>query len=107
MVGAVRVGVVTVASDVSEAAGAAVGPPPLRVLLAVVVTVIAWASAFVVIRYAARDFSPGALSLGRLLVGSAALSVGMIVRRWAGRRAASGSAPLQRGRLVRPSRREW
>src|ERR1700751_1947507 len=33
-----------------------------------------WASAFVAIRFADRELSPGALALGRLLVGSAALA---------------------------------
>lgn len=61
-----------------------------RSLLAVTVTVVAWASAFVVIRYAAHDISPGALSLGRLLVGSLALTAMMIGRK-----------------LVRMSHREW
>jgi drug/metabolite transporter (DMT)-like permease len=61
-----------------------------RVMLAASVTVVAWASAFVVIRYAGPVYSPGALSLGRLLVGSAALSLMLIGRRW-----------------VAPSRREW
>jgi drug/metabolite transporter (DMT)-like permease len=61
-----------------------------RVLLAAAITVIAWASAFVVIRYAGPSYSPGALSLGRLLVGTAALSVIMISRSW-----------------VRMSRRDW
>jgi drug/metabolite transporter (DMT)-like permease len=61
-----------------------------RTLLAVTITVFAWASAFVVIRYAAHDISPGALSLGRLLVASLALSAMMIGRR-----------------LVRMTGREW
>ena len=52
-----------------------------RSLLAVAITVVAWASAFVVIRYAANDISPGALSLGRLLVASLALSAMMLGRR--------------------------
>jgi drug/metabolite transporter (DMT)-like permease len=52
-----------------------------RSLLAVAITVVAWASAFVVIRYAAHDISPGALSLGRLLVASLALSAMMLGRR--------------------------
>jgi drug/metabolite transporter (DMT)-like permease len=64
--------------------------PDLRLLLAVATTVVAWASAFVVIRYVGTDFSPGSLTLGRLLVGSAVLSVSM-----AGRR------------RVRLERREW
>jgi drug/metabolite transporter (DMT)-like permease len=52
-----------------------------RTLLAVTITVLAWASAFVVIRYAAHDIRPGALSLGRLLVASLALSAMMIGRK--------------------------
>ncbi|HEX3196819.1 MAG TPA: DMT family transporter [Propionibacteriaceae bacterium] len=61
-----------------------------RTLLAVTFTVLAWASAFVVIRYAAHDIDPGALSLGRLLVASLALSAMMIGRK-----------------LVRMTAREW
>ena len=61
-----------------------------RTVLAVTITVFAWASAFVVIRYAAHDISPGALSLGRLLVASLALSAMMIGRK-----------------LVRMTAREW
>jgi drug/metabolite transporter (DMT)-like permease len=61
-----------------------------RTPLAVTITVFAWASAFVVIRYAAHDIGPGALSLGRLLVASVALSAMMIGRR-----------------LVRLTGREW
>ena len=64
--------------------------PDPRLLLAVAITVVAWASAFVVIRYVGTDFSPGSLALGRLLVGSAVLTVSM-----AGRR------------RVRLERREW
>jgi drug/metabolite transporter (DMT)-like permease len=52
-----------------------------RPALAVSITVVAWASAFVVIRYAAHDIHPGALSLGRLLVASFALSLMMIGRK--------------------------
>jgi drug/metabolite transporter (DMT)-like permease len=61
-----------------------------RTLLAVAITVLAWASAFVVIRYAAHDIRPGALALGRLLVASVALSAMMIGRK-----------------LVRMNAREW
>lgn len=61
-----------------------------RVLLAIVVTLLAWASAFIVIRAVGADFSGGALALGRLLVGSLALGVLLIGRRW-----------------VRPSPRDW
>nr|WP_179665480.1 DMT family transporter [Nocardioides panaciterrulae] len=42
---------------------------------AVAVTLLLWASAFVAIRYLGDDFSPGALSLGRLLVGAVCLGV--------------------------------
>jgi drug/metabolite transporter (DMT)-like permease len=64
--------------------------PSTATLLAVGVTVLAWASAFVAIRGVGHDLSPGALALGRLLVGTAVLGL------------------LQaRGRWVRPSRREW
>ena len=54
-----------------------------RVLIvgAVGLTVALWASAFVAIRYADRQLSPGALALGRLLVGSVALGLLVLVRR--------------------------
>ena len=55
---------------------------PWQPALAVSITVVAWASAFVVIRYAAHNIHPGALSLGRLLVASFALSLMMIGRRF-------------------------
>lgn len=48
---------------------------------AVAVTVALWASAFVAIRYADRSLSPGALALGRLLVGSLALGLLVLARR--------------------------
>ena len=60
------------------------------VIVAIDVTVLAWASAFLVIRGVAPHFSGGALALGRLLVGAVLLSVVLIGRRW-----------------VRPSRGEW
>lgn len=53
-------------------------------MVAVVVTVLAWASAFVVIRFAAPWLSPGALTLGRLLVGTVALTAMTSVRRLGG-----------------------
>jgi drug/metabolite transporter (DMT)-like permease len=60
-------------------------------LLALVAfTLFAWASAFVAIRGVGEDFSPGALALGRLLVGTAVLGLLMAGRGW-----------------VRPERREW
>ncbi len=48
---------------------------------AALVTVVLWASAFVGIRAAGEDLSPGALALARLLVGSAALGVLVLVQR--------------------------
>ena len=61
------------------------------VLAAITFTILAWASAFIVIRGTAPEIGGGALALGRLLVGTLALgAVMLIVRRW-----------------VRPSRREW
>ncbi len=50
-------------------------------LSAVAVTLFFWASAFVAIRHLGPDVTPGALSLGRLLVGSVCLGVLMSVRR--------------------------
>jgi drug/metabolite transporter (DMT)-like permease len=58
--------------------------------VAIIVTVIVWASAFVVIRWVAPHFSGGALALGRLIVGSLALALTLIGRGW-----------------VAPSRRQW
>lgn len=55
---------------------------------AALVTVVLWASAFVGIRAVADDLSPGALAVGRLLVGSLALGVVVALRRpaWPSRR---------------------
>lgn len=64
--------------------------PAGRTVLAVVVTVLAWASAFVAIRGVGEDLSPGALALGRLLVGTAVLAALLAGRGW-----------------VAPDRREW
>lgn len=58
---------------------------------AVLVTVAAWSSAFVAIRWVGETYDPGPLSLGRLLIGSAVL--GLMVR--------------ARRSWVRPTRREW
>jgi hypothetical protein len=55
--------------------------PDRRAMLAAAVTVVLWASAFVAIRSAGRDFSPGALALGRLLPGAAVLAVISLSRR--------------------------
>ncbi|MFP5019169.1 DMT family transporter [Pseudonocardia phyllosphaerae] len=64
-------------------------------VLAAVVTVVLWASAFVGIRAAGHDYPAGALALGRLLAASAVLTVVVGVR------AARGRAPrLPRGRVL-------
>src|SRR3954447_16795442 len=55
---------------------------PTLPLLAVGVTLVLWSSAFVAIRHLGHAFSPGALSLGRLLVGSVALGVVLLMRGW-------------------------
>ncbi|MGC4110540.1 MAG: DMT family transporter [Nocardioides sp.] len=68
-------------------------PPTERPWLpvaAIAVTLMLWASAFVAIRHLGHDFSAGALSLGRLVVGSIAL----------------GAVAVSRG-LPRPSARDW
>ncbi len=49
-------------------------------LAAVGCTLVFWASAFVAIRHLGHDFSPGALSLGRLVVGAACLAVVALAR---------------------------
>ncbi|WP_369254631.1 DMT family transporter [Geodermatophilus amargosae] len=65
-------------------------PTSAPVLAAVVVTVVAWASAFIAIRAVGADLSPGALALGRLLVGTAVLVLLSLGRGW-----------------VAPTRGEW
>jgi len=63
---------------------------PWLPVAAVATTLLFWASAFVAIRHLGPDFSAGALSLGRLVVGSIAL----------------GAVAVSRG-LPRPSGRDW
>ncbi|MEQ3554979.1 DMT family transporter [Pseudonocardia nematodicida] len=73
---------------------------PLLPLAAAAVTVVLWASAFVGIRAVGHDLSPGALALGRMLVGSLTLTVIVAaVRARSGRRGRI-PAPLPRGRLL-------
>jgi drug/metabolite transporter (DMT)-like permease len=48
--------------------------------LAALVTVVVWASAFVGIRAAGKDFSPGALTFGRIAVASVLLGAFVLVR---------------------------
>jgi len=56
--------------------------PGGRTILAVVVTLLAWASAFVAIRGVGEHLSPGALALGRLLVGTVVLGLLLVGRGW-------------------------
>ncbi len=70
--------------------GVTAGGPAFALPLAIAVTVLAWASAFVVIRAVGETFSPGPLALVRLLVGGAALGLFQLGRPW-----------------IRPTGREW
>ena len=58
-----------------------VGRTDVAALAAGLVTVTVWGSAFVGIRAAGDELSPGALALGRLLVCSAVLGAAALVRR--------------------------
>lgn len=51
------------------------------VVIAVAISVLLWSSAFVAIRFVARQLGPGELALARLAVGSLALGFAMLVRR--------------------------
>lgn len=66
-------------------------------LVAIGVTVLLWASAFVAIRHVITEISAGPMALGRLLVGATALGVILLVR---GR----SSAPTELGW---PRRADW
>lgn len=66
-------------------------------LAAAATTVVLWASAFVAIRAIGHDLSPGALALGRMLLGALTLTAILTVVR--ARRRTSGP-PLPRGRLL-------
>ena len=61
-------------------------------LIAIAVTLVLWASAFVAIRHLGDTFSPGALSLGRLVVGSIALGILVLRQHW---------VPIDRGQAWR------
>ncbi|MGW3473047.1 DMT family transporter [Saccharopolyspora sp. NPDC000995] len=52
----------------------------IKTAIAVAITMLLWASAFVGIRYAGAYFSPGALALGRLVAGSVGLSAILVLR---------------------------
>jgi len=51
-----------------------------RTFAAVATTVLAWASAFVAIRSAGHDYTPGALALGRMLVATVAVMALLLAR---------------------------
>lgn len=81
--------------------------------LAMATTVVLWASAFVGIRSAGHDFSPGSLALGRVIAGSVALTVIVVIvrrrRRYVAERHANlGSAERSTvdGGVRRMSRRD-
>ncbi|CAN5530286.1 DMT family transporter [soil metagenome] len=62
-----------------------------KVLIAVAITIVAWASAFIVILGTGPYFTGGALALGRLVVGTVLLGIVVLIgRRW-----------------VAPTSREW
>ncbi|MBE9926419.1 DMT family transporter [Cellulosimicrobium cellulans] len=68
----------------------------LPVVLAVAVTVLLWASAFIGVRAAGHDYTPGSLALGRQLAGSLGLTA-IVAVRWL----RSGHRPvLPRGRVL-------
>ena len=82
----------TTSTAATNAPSTAPAPGPTgAVIAAVLVTMVAWASAFVAVRGVRDSFDPGALALGRLAVGAVAL----------------GAALLVRHAWVRPTRREW
>ena len=60
------------------------------VLIAIIVTLLAWSSAFIVIRGVAPHFTGGSLALARLVVGTVVLSLLLVGHRW-----------------VSPTGREW
>jgi drug/metabolite transporter (DMT)-like permease len=53
----------------------------VRIVAALALTLLMWASAFVVIRSAGRHLSPGPLALTRIVIGSITLGIAMVARR--------------------------
>lgn len=72
------------------AAGATATTVRWKVLTAMIVVLVFWASAFIAIRFVGDAISPGPLALGRQLVGAAALVAVALIRR----------PPLPRGRTL-------
>lgn len=84
---------VTANQRVTQDHGATTDPTRARSVLpvlAIIATVLMWASSFVLIRFSAGELSPGPLALLRLLAGAATLSILLL---W-----------VRRGRLHRPTR---
>ncbi|MEU0090219.1 DMT family transporter [Kribbella sp. NPDC006257] len=71
-------------------------PQNLPAAGAAAVTVLLWASAFVAIRHVGTEFSAGALALARLLVGSLALGILLLVRRPTGPAVRTSHWPAKR-----------
>ena len=67
--------VTTTAPPAPTPAGRTTPAPPVLPLLAVGVTLVFWASAFVAIRHLGDDFSAGSMTLGRQGVGALALAL--------------------------------
>ena len=87
---------------VPRLAGVPLTDRPWLPVAAVATTLLLWASAFVAIRHLGQDFSAGALSLGRLVVGSLALgAVGRLAGAPAAERARLAGAGRDRRAVVR------
>ncbi|WP_052809972.1 DMT family transporter [Streptomonospora alba] len=71
-------------------------PPSWTIVCAAGITVLLWASAFVGIRAAGHDFSPGALALGRMVAAALVLSVFVAVANAAARRRTAPRAAAAR-----------
>lgn len=67
-------------TSITRASNRRLWAAPSSALIAAGITVVLWASAFVGIRAVGADFSPGPLTLGRLLIGSLVLGGVVVVR---------------------------
>ncbi len=74
---------------------AVVEKPPAAPVIAIAVTLVLWASAFVAIRHLGDYFGPGPLTLGRMAVGSVCLGAVVAVQ------------ARRTGAFVTPGRRDW
>ena len=70
----------TTTTQTAAAEPTTTSPAPWLPVAAGAVTLVMWASAFVVIRHVAHDVSPGALGSGRLLV-AALVVLPLVLRR--------------------------